>query len=89
MEPYDLSLTDDKVEYTQEEIRDLVTMIDVGNRTRVGQRSASSGVARVVSAFGIVGEHFKLRVLLGSESWITGEWRDSILAASLQEEHIL
>jgi hypothetical protein len=51
------------VEYTQEEIRDLVTMIDVGNRTRAGQRSGSSGVARVVSAFGIVGEHFKLFVL--------------------------
>ncbi|XP_021930224.1 polyphosphoinositide phosphatase isoform X2 [Zootermopsis nevadensis] len=55
MEPYELSVVDDKVEYTQEEIRDLVTMIDVGNRTRAGQRSGSSGVARVVSAFGIVG----------------------------------
>lgn len=55
MEPYELSVTDDKVEYTQEEIRDLVTMIDVSNRTRAGQRSASSGVAKMVSAFGIVG----------------------------------
>jgi hypothetical protein len=68
MEPYELSVIDDKVEYTQEQIRDLVTKIDVGNRTRVGQRSASSGVAKVVSAFGIVGEHFKLRVLFGSVS---------------------
>jgi hypothetical protein len=67
MEPYELSVTDDKVEYTQEEIRDLVTMIDVSNRTRAGQRSASSGVAKMVSAFGIVGELIKdsawLRVL--------------------------
>ncbi|XP_023722312.1 polyphosphoinositide phosphatase isoform X3 [Cryptotermes secundus] len=55
MEPHELSVIDDKVEYTQEEIRDLVTMIDVGNRTRAGQRSATGGVAKVVSAFGIVG----------------------------------
>ncbi|XP_069675113.1 polyphosphoinositide phosphatase isoform X2 [Periplaneta americana] len=55
MEPYELSVTDDKVEYSQEEIRDLVTMIDVGNRTRAGQRSSNSGVTKVVSAFGIVG----------------------------------
>jgi hypothetical protein len=46
MEPYELSVVDDKVEYTQEEIRELVTMIDVGNRTRSAQRSGSgqSGV---------------------------------------------
>jgi hypothetical protein len=64
MEPYELSVVDDKVEYTKEEIRDLVTMIDVGNRTRSVQRSGGSGVARVVSAFGIVGEHFQLFVIL-------------------------
>lgn len=63
MEPYELSIIDDKVEYSQDEIRDLVTMIDVGNRTRAGQRSASSGVAKVVSAFGIIGENSKLRVI--------------------------
>lgn len=63
MEPYELSVVDDKVEYTQEEIWELVTMIDVGNRTRSAQRSGSSGLAKVVSAFGIVGECLKLFVL--------------------------
>jgi hypothetical protein len=63
MEPHELSVIDDKVEYTQEEIRDLVTMIDVGNRTRAGQRSATGGVARVVSAFGIVGKYFELWII--------------------------
>ena len=56
MEPRELSVTDDKVEYSQEEIRDLVAMIDAGNRTRAGPRSAGGGVTKVVSAFGIVGE---------------------------------
>ncbi|KAJ9595423.1 hypothetical protein L9F63_013382, partial [Diploptera punctata] len=55
MEPRALSVIDDKVEYSQEEIRDLVAMIDAGNRTRMGPRSSASGVAKVVSAFGIVG----------------------------------
>ncbi|KAK7789638.1 hypothetical protein R5R35_005398 [Gryllus longicercus] len=54
MEPRELSVVDDKVEYTKDEIRNLVTMIDVGNR-RVGQKSSSNGVSRIVSAFGIVG----------------------------------
>nr|CAD7263310.1 unnamed protein product [Timema shepardi] len=58
-EPRELSVVDDGTEYSHDEIRDLVTMIDVGNRTRVGQRLTSNGVARVVSAFGIVGK-FKL-----------------------------
>nr|CAD7601107.1 unnamed protein product [Timema genevievae] len=58
-EPRELSVVDDGTEYSHDEIRDLVTMIDVGNRTRVGQRLSSNGVARVVSAFGIVGK-FKL-----------------------------
>lgn len=55
MEPRELVVVDDKVEYSQEEIRELVTRIDVGNRTRIGQRLSSNGVARIVSAFGIVG----------------------------------
>ncbi|XP_063228139.1 polyphosphoinositide phosphatase isoform X3 [Bacillus rossius redtenbacheri] len=54
-EPRELVVVDDGAEYSQEQIRDLVTMIDVGNRTRVGQRLSSNGVARIVSAFGIVG----------------------------------
>ena len=55
MEPKDLTVVDDKIEYTQDEIADLVNMIDVGNRTRANQRSKTGGVAKLVSAFGIVG----------------------------------
>ncbi|XP_011328957.1 polyphosphoinositide phosphatase isoform X4 [Ooceraea biroi] len=57
MEPRELIVVDDKREYTQDEIKGLVSMIDMGNRTRVGQRSNAGGVARVVSAFGIVGKN--------------------------------
>lgn len=53
-DPCDLLVVDDKVEYSQDEIKDLVTMIDVGNR-RTGQKSSGNGVSRIVSAFGIVG----------------------------------
>lgn len=49
MEPRELVIIDDKVEYNRDEIRDLVNMIDTGNRGR-------GGAARVVSAFGIVGK---------------------------------
>ncbi|XP_078036880.1 polyphosphoinositide phosphatase FIG4 isoform X2 [Augochlora pura] len=55
MEPKELIVVDDKREYNQDEIKDLVKMIDMGNRTRAGQRNNISGVARAVSAFGIVG----------------------------------
>lgn len=58
MEPRELVVVDDKKEYNQDEIKDLVNMIDMGNRTRAGQRSNVGGVARVVSAFGIVGKIF-------------------------------
>ena len=54
MEAKELVVIDDKVEYSQDEIMDLVNRIDVGNRTRVGQRPGT-GVSKVVSAFGIVG----------------------------------
>ncbi|XP_077276266.1 polyphosphoinositide phosphatase FIG4 isoform X1 [Temnothorax americanus] len=57
MEPRELVVVDDKREYTQDEIKDLVNMIDMGNRTRAGQRNNVGGVARVVSAFGIVGNN--------------------------------
>ncbi|XP_031847551.1 polyphosphoinositide phosphatase FIG4 isoform X2 [Nomia melanderi] len=55
MEPKELVVVDDKREYNQDEIKDLVKMIDMGNRTRTGQRNNVGGVARIVSAFGIVG----------------------------------
>ncbi|KAL6438360.1 hypothetical protein ACFW04_004485 [Cataglyphis niger] len=59
MESRELIVVDDKREYTQDEIKDLVNMIDMGNRTRTGQRNNVGGVARVVSAFGIVGKDSK------------------------------
>ncbi|XP_063990283.1 polyphosphoinositide phosphatase [Diachasmimorpha longicaudata] len=54
-ESRELSLVDDKMEYTQEEIIELVNMIDQGNRSKAGHRSKGHGVAKIVSAFGIVG----------------------------------
>ena len=60
MEPKELIVIDDKMEYTQDEIRDLVNMIDMGNRNRACQRGNTGGVARVVSAFGIVGKLTKI-----------------------------
>ncbi|KAK0080798.1 hypothetical protein PV326_007984 [Microctonus aethiopoides] len=59
MEPKELIVVDDKIEYTQDEIADLVNMIDMGNRSKVGQRNKTGGVARIVSAFGIVGNNSK------------------------------
>ncbi|XP_076766881.1 polyphosphoinositide phosphatase FIG4 isoform X2 [Xylocopa sonorina] len=58
-EPKELVVVDDKREYTQDEIKDLVNMIDMGNRTRAGQRNNVGGVARIVSAFGIIGSIYK------------------------------
>ena len=45
-------LIDDHVEYSHQEIRDLLSMIDMGNRPR--QRN-NLGFSKTVSAFGIVG----------------------------------
>ena len=50
-----LTLNDDGTVYTPRQIRDLLTMIDVGNRSKVGQKMGS-GLSRTVSAFGIVGK---------------------------------
>lgn len=43
-----------QVEYSRKEIRDLLLMIDVGNRPRWSQKGPI-GLKRTVSAFGIVG----------------------------------
>lgn len=59
MEPRELIVIDDKREYTQDEIQDLVNMIEMGNRTRTGQRNNIGSVARAISAFGIVGKIIK------------------------------
>ncbi|XP_054263267.1 polyphosphoinositide phosphatase-like isoform X2 [Macrosteles quadrilineatus] len=50
LEPQELSVIDDKVEYSRDEIRDLINMIDMGNRGRAG-----GAIRPDVSAFGIVG----------------------------------
>ncbi|XP_042795494.1 polyphosphoinositide phosphatase isoform X7 [Panthera leo] len=40
--------------YTQQEVRELLGRLDLGNRTKMGQKG-SSGLFRAVSAFGVVG----------------------------------
>ena len=42
--------------YNQQELRELLGRLDLGNRTKIGQKG-SSGLSRAVSAFGIVGEY--------------------------------
>ena len=54
-DPDKLTLNDDGIVYNPKQIRELLTMIDVGNRSKVGQRMGS-GLNRTVSAFGIVGK---------------------------------
>ncbi|XP_050300102.1 polyphosphoinositide phosphatase [Anthonomus grandis grandis] len=49
-EPLELEIYDDKVEYSADEIKDLVGMIESGNR-----KAGASGISRFISAFGIVG----------------------------------
>ncbi|KAI4888939.1 hypothetical protein NFI96_025071 [Prochilodus magdalenae] len=53
-EPRDLVVIDDKHVYSQQEVRELLGRLDLGNRTKIGQKG-SSGLSRAVSAFGIVG----------------------------------
>ena len=53
-EPKKLNISDDKTIYTNKEIRNLLTMVDVGNRSKIGQK-IGSGLAKTVSAFGIAG----------------------------------
>nr|XP_019953054.1 PREDICTED: polyphosphoinositide phosphatase [Paralichthys olivaceus] len=55
-EPKDLVIIDDKHVYNQQEVRELLGRLDLGNRTKIGQKG-SSGLSRAVSAFGIVGEY--------------------------------
>ena len=52
-EPKALVVIDDHIEYSHQEIRDLLSMIDFGNRPR--QRN-NLGFTKTVSAFGIVGK---------------------------------
>lgn len=58
MENRNLEIYDDKVEYTAEEIHNLISMIDSGNRRSGG------GFSKVISAFGIVGKWRKIYLIL-------------------------
>ncbi|ERE82364.1 polyphosphoinositide phosphatase-like protein [Cricetulus griseus] len=53
-EPKDLVIIDDRHVYTQQEVRELLGRLDLGNRTKTAQKGAS-GLFRAVSAFGVVG----------------------------------
>ena len=53
-DPKNLHISDDKTIYTNREIRTLLTMIDVGNRSKIGQK-IGSGLTKTVSAFGLAG----------------------------------
>ncbi|KAJ1519714.1 hypothetical protein ONE63_004974 [Megalurothrips usitatus] len=53
MEPRELNVVDDQQVYSREEIQNLLSMIDVGNRNRQG--SLGTPFVPVASAFGIVG----------------------------------
>lgn len=53
-EPKDLVIIDDKHVYNQQEVRELLGRLDLGNRTKIGQKG-SSGLSRAVTAYGIVG----------------------------------
>lgn len=48
-DPKELKIEDDKVEYSQDEIHNLVSLIEAGNRQNYGS-------TKVISAFGIVGQ---------------------------------
>ena len=54
LDPKNLNISDDKTLYNNREIRDLLTMIDGGNMSKIGQK-IGSGLIKTVSAFGIAG----------------------------------
>jgi len=53
-DPKELVINDDKIIYNEKEIRELLTMIDVGNRSKVGQKMGS-GFNKTISSYGIIG----------------------------------
>ena len=53
-EPRELLMNDDKIIYDEKQIRDLLNMIDVGNRSKVGQK-VGSGFNKTISSYGIIG----------------------------------
>uniref|UniRef100_A0A8C6LI90 FIG4 phosphoinositide 5-phosphatase n=1 Tax=Nothobranchius furzeri TaxID=105023 RepID=A0A8C6LI90_NOTFU len=57
-ESKDLVIIDDKHVYNQQEVRELLGRLDLGNRTKIGQKGGS-GLSKAVSAYGIVGDDGK------------------------------
>ncbi|XP_072911994.1 polyphosphoinositide phosphatase [Hemitrygon akajei] len=53
-EPKDLVVIDDRHVYSQQEVQDLLSRLDNGNRSKMGQKGLS-GLSKSVCAFGIVG----------------------------------
>ncbi|XP_076844224.1 polyphosphoinositide phosphatase isoform X2 [Brachyhypopomus gauderio] len=53
-EPRDLVIIDDKHVYSQQEVRELLGRLELGNRVKMGQKGPS-GLSRALTAFGIVG----------------------------------
>ncbi|XP_068698688.1 polyphosphoinositide phosphatase-like [Montipora foliosa] len=56
-EPYELVVFDDKVEYSQRQIKDLLSMINAGNMPNKNRpyETTNRGLHRSISAYGIVG----------------------------------
>lgn len=55
--------------YSQQEVRELLGRLDLGNRTKIGQKGLS-GLSRAVTAFGIVGEYNPFMFFLNVEIWL-------------------
>lgn len=54
--------------YSQQEVRELLGRLDLGNRTKIGQKGLS-GLSRAVTAFGIVGEYNRF-VFFFNQLWL-------------------
>lgn len=54
-EPRELNISDDRVEYTENELSNLLNSLDQGNRGKNAHRVGPLGLNRKLSAFGLVG----------------------------------
>ncbi|XP_038059031.1 polyphosphoinositide phosphatase-like isoform X2 [Patiria miniata] len=54
-EPLELHISDDKLEYSRTEVQNLLRTLEVGNRPKQQGQKGTAGLARTVSAFGILG----------------------------------
>ena len=53
-EPHELVISEDDHTYDAKEIKNVIRMVDSGNRSKVGQR-LGSGMTKVCAAYGLVG----------------------------------